>query len=172
MRFIAHTRDVRGPTAPSVFSLRTSVFNDFLYAPVGEEDNGMVLTTLSALARLGVDPWDEAARLSELPRETATKRLASIVAGLPHGRWATSGVGDIAARLAALLPVKPVAKSQGQAISHAKRPASAWIVTFLLFLILANVVAFSVLRGREPPPPVERGQITEAAPQAPVADQK
>jgi hypothetical protein len=43
MRFIAHICDMREPTNTprSVFSLRTSTFNNFLYAPVGGEDNGM-----------------------------------------------------------------------------------------------------------------------------------
>ena len=39
----------------------------FSYATVGDEDNGVVLTILSVLARCGVDPWNEAARLNELP---------------------------------------------------------------------------------------------------------
>jgi hypothetical protein len=35
----------------------------------------MVLTVLSALARCGVDPWGEAARLNEFPRDAPAKRL-------------------------------------------------------------------------------------------------
>lgn len=88
------------------FSLRTSRFNDFLYASIGEEENGMDLTALSALARQGVDPWDKASRLSELPRETATKRLTLIIAELLQGRWAQPAIEDIAARLVTLLPVR------------------------------------------------------------------
>src|SRR5579872_3785752 len=103
-----------------VFSLRTSTFHDFLLAPIGEEENGMVLTALSALARSGVDPWDEAARLSQLPRETATTNLTSIISGLPNGRWAQSAVGNIAARLIALLPVKHASVSQRRETSHGK----------------------------------------------------
>jgi hypothetical protein len=41
-----------------------SDFDAFLFAPVGEERNGMLLSVLSALARLDVDPWQEAARLA------------------------------------------------------------------------------------------------------------
>jgi hypothetical protein len=44
-----------------------SEFDDFLYAPIVEGGNGMVLSVLSALARVNVDPWDEAARLARLP---------------------------------------------------------------------------------------------------------
>jgi hypothetical protein len=60
-------------------------FNEFLFAPIGEEKNGMLLSVLSALARLDVDPWREAAELAQLPRQTATQRLASLIAALPDG---------------------------------------------------------------------------------------
>ena len=35
-------------------------FQAFLYAPIGEEENGTTLSVLSALARLGLDPWKQA----------------------------------------------------------------------------------------------------------------
>ena len=35
-------------------------FDRFLYASVGDDNNGMPLTVLSALARMDVDPWEEA----------------------------------------------------------------------------------------------------------------
>ena len=41
-------------------------FDDFLYAPVGADSNEMPLSVLSALARLNVDPWEEAAELTPL----------------------------------------------------------------------------------------------------------
>jgi len=155
----------------SAFALRTSVFNDFLYAPVGEEENGMVLTALSALARLGVDPWDEAARLSEMPQETATKRLTSIISGVPHGQWAASAVGDIAARLASLLPGKQAAVVQSQAATSATHRPSAAVVTMFLFIFLANALAFTMLRNHEVPSAVGQNAAvgsTEAPPQAPL----
>ena len=69
----------------SEFSLGHSEFNEFLYAFVGEEESGIRLTVLSALARIGLDPWREAARLADLPREAATRALATIVQTLPEG---------------------------------------------------------------------------------------
>ena len=53
-----------------------SQFDDFLFAPIGEEENGMLLSVVSALARLDLDPWQEAASLTGLPVGTATQRLA------------------------------------------------------------------------------------------------
>jgi hypothetical protein len=79
-------------------------FDEFLYAPVGEENNGMLLSMLSALARLDVDPWDEASRLARLPRPAAIQFLTALIAGLPDGSSARSDPELHAQRLTALLP--------------------------------------------------------------------
>jgi hypothetical protein len=89
--------------AVSTFFIDTE-FNDFLYAPVGAEENKMTLSVLSALSRLNVDPWAEAAELSELPKDTAARRLASLITRLPGGRWAQGDCEVIANRLVELLP--------------------------------------------------------------------
>ena len=81
-----------------------SEFDDFLFAPIGEDRNGMLLSALSALARLDLDPWQEAAKLAGWPRETAIQRLASLIAGLPDGPSMHQDPGTIAARPIALLP--------------------------------------------------------------------
>ena len=79
-------------------------FDDFLFAPIGAEKNGMLLSVLSALARLDIDPWQEAAKLAGLPGETATHRLASLIAELPDEPSPHPDPVTIAARLIALLP--------------------------------------------------------------------
>jgi hypothetical protein len=81
-----------------------SEFDDFLFAPIGEESNGMMLSVISALARLDLDPWHETVKLAELPGETATTRLASLIAALPGVPSAHQNPEAIAARLVALLP--------------------------------------------------------------------
>ena len=81
-----------------------SQFDDFLFAPIGEEENGMVLSVVSALARLNLDPWQEAAKLTGLPVGTATQRLASLIAALPDAPPARLSPGAIATSLIALLP--------------------------------------------------------------------
>lgn len=50
------------------FPLLHSELNDFLFAHLRKEENGLPLTVQSALTRLGADPWAEGARLSELPK--------------------------------------------------------------------------------------------------------
>ena len=64
----------------------------------------MLLSVLSALARLDIDPWQEAAKLARLPGETATQRLAALIAELPDEPSADPDPVTIAARLIALLP--------------------------------------------------------------------
>jgi hypothetical protein len=79
-------------------------FDDFLFAPIGEERNGMLLSVISALARLDLDPWQEAANLAQLPVTTAACRLASLLETLPDKPSAHPDTGAIATRLIARLP--------------------------------------------------------------------
>jgi len=41
----------------SVSNVRLGEFETFLYAPIGQDNEGMPLSVLSALARRDVDPW-------------------------------------------------------------------------------------------------------------------
>ena len=90
------------------FSIERSDLNGFLFADVGVEPNGMTLSVLSAFARLGMDPWDEASRLARQPRSAATEGLARMIASLPPGLWPLPDSTAIAARLVALLPARGV----------------------------------------------------------------
>ena len=73
----------------SEYLLGHSQFNEFLFASIGQEKSGQSLTVLSALARLGLDPWEEAARLSEMTKEAAASALtaARLVAEAWRGFW-------------------------------------------------------------------------------------
>ena len=86
------------------YSLGHSEYNAFLFAAVGEEKVGLPLTVLTAMTRLGFDPWREAARLSDLPRETAARAFAVTIAMLPEGDWKASESEAIATRLVNWLP--------------------------------------------------------------------
>jgi hypothetical protein len=81
--------------------------NDFLFTPIANEANGMHLTMLSALARSGVDPWQEAAGLRTLSREDATARLVSMLARVPNGPSPGDDTMTLAARLVGLLHATP-----------------------------------------------------------------
>jgi hypothetical protein len=54
---------------------------------VGEEQNGIPLSMVSALSRLGLYPWVEAGRLSSLGRREAIEQLARLITKLPGNSW-------------------------------------------------------------------------------------
>lgn len=86
------------------YSLGHSPYNAFLFAAIGNEQVGVPLTVLTALTRLGYDPWHEAARLSDLPREAAARAFAVTIAKLPQGDWKAADAETIAARIVSCLP--------------------------------------------------------------------
>jgi hypothetical protein len=89
---------------PGPFVAPRSDLDDFLFATVGEGDNGTPLSVLSALSQLDVDPWDEAEKLARLPGKIAIQRLASLIAALPDDALPSLDTEALAARLVALLP--------------------------------------------------------------------
>jgi hypothetical protein len=90
-----------------VTALQRSDLNEFLFADVGTEASGMMLSVVSLFARQGNDPWREADRLADLPKAAATDSLARSIADMPLGRWNLPDAAAIAARLIGLLPVRP-----------------------------------------------------------------
>jgi hypothetical protein len=126
------------------YSLGHSEYNAFLFAAVGEEKVGLPLTVLTALSRLGVDPWQEAARLSDLPREMAARAFAVTIAKLPEGDWKASDAETIAARLVDWLPSRSASPipstAAGRARSNMKNSRFAvwlgWGALFVVALLL------------------------------------
>jgi hypothetical protein len=86
------------------FALQKSGLNSFLFAEVGTELNGSPLTILSVLARLGKDPWAEAARWARLPKAAMIDSLAKCIAQMPLGPQALLDARATAGRLILLLP--------------------------------------------------------------------
>jgi hypothetical protein len=127
---------------PARFSLLHSDLNDFLFASVGEEQNGVTLSVVSALTRLGVNPWAEAARLTPLPKARAAEALATLIARLPIRR--TQSLDDLAIsrRLVELLPAQrtPPLRRRGRAgAGHEKY----WRAMILLAGIALGAVVLS-----------------------------
>ena len=75
----------------------TSTYNHFLFAPICEEANGMQLSVLSALARMDVDPWEEATRLAAMPKAIAERALVSTLDRV-LGRSRTPSETEVIAR--------------------------------------------------------------------------
>ena len=86
------------------FSTLNTSYEDFLFAPVCEDANGMCLSVISALARTNVDPWEEASRLAAMPKAIAEKTLLSILDLVSGGSWNAPEAAAIATRLVRLLP--------------------------------------------------------------------
>lgn len=127
------------------FSLPGPEFGPFLYSSVGEQRNGMLLSVLSALARLNLDPWQEAAELTVLPVEIARKRLASIIEGSPGMVEQLDG-GKTADRLMMLLPKQtPSDATKGPAAQDRQRPAKSlfgfWMIVMGLMICLQIISA-------------------------------
>lgn len=92
----------------------------FLYASVGEDRNGNLVTVLSALARLGLDPVDAAAELSRMTQEEARSRLGGLLAGFGDIPALGQDTGAITLRLIDLLP-----RSSGRQAAQAAPPAGS-----------------------------------------------
>ncbi len=137
-------------TLRAPYTLINSDFNPFLFAPIGEEGNGMMLSVVSALARLEIDPWEEAARLAALPKEAAATALDHLIDRLPRGLWARSDIPAIAASLIELLPrgARTTQLAQTKVIGRGKVGAST--IAWLLVLTLMATVFFSASENRTP----------------------
>jgi hypothetical protein len=147
---------------------RSTEFDEFLFAPIGEEADGTPLTVLSVLARLDVDPWDEAAELARLSVESATQKLVSMLTATPSWRVPPEDTSTIATRLVELLhrAPKPKPKVHSPAaplhIAVATRSKSVPpAIYYLAALIFMVVVQWAMTR--QPHTPVDTS-LTPATP--------
>jgi hypothetical protein len=105
----------------------------------------MPLSVISAMTRLGVDPWDEAAGLAALPKVLAAEAITPMIARLSISRLPRSDDLAVARRLAGLLPMHE------HAASPRLQPADAGVkkylpgIMLLVWLTLARAILFSKL---------------------------
>jgi hypothetical protein len=114
-----------------------AAFDNFLYAPVDA-----TLTVLSALARLNLDPWKEAAALARLPASAAEARLASLIATLPDAALDSQA---IATRLIALLPRFPGLAGPMEA-ARSRFTVAARYPQLAIYALLGLIIAVVALR--------------------------
>ena len=107
------------------FAFKNSGLNAFLFAEVGTELNGSPLTILSILARLGQDPWAEAAKWTKLPKATTIDRLAQSISQMPMSPEAIGEARSTASRLVQLLPSQ-AARPSGRPEASRWRCRSGW----------------------------------------------
>ena len=123
---------------PSFRPLRPDL-DRFLFATVGEETSDVPLSVLSALTRVGVDPWEEAGRLSSLAQPEAAEQLARLITELPGHFRSLSEARDMAGSLVGLLPrhdASRVSTAQIQIRPRFPKPrlphaSSFWVVCFV-----------------------------------------
>jgi len=144
------------PTA-SIHPLGTE-FNDFLFALVGEDRNGMPLSVVSVLARMDLDPWVEAAYLADLPAETAARKLAAWLDALSDPALKPASPDTRAVRLIALLPRRPAPNSPPSldrtgAVAAARPRALIKVILLAIYLILSLVIQLVVARRESPSRP-------------------
>jgi hypothetical protein len=153
---------------PATVVAQRSEFDRFLFAPIGEEKIGMLLSVLSALARLDLDPWREAAELARMPKHTAKQRLTSLIEALPDSLSTRPEPETISTRLFALLPrgaSSSIASSKTLPVAGAKlniRGAIYVLAVYLLFaaqMMAAQLFASSL----HPSPKIESAQASTAS---------
>ena len=125
---------------PNVLNPHPPEFERFLYASVGEDRNGYVVTVLSTLARLGLDPWNESAELVTLGRDGARARLGALLARFRDVPALASDHGRIARHLSQLLPEGRTSGSLNRAASTVAddRPGKSgaiWAVLAIIFVL-------------------------------------
>jgi hypothetical protein len=146
------------------FTLPRSGLNEFLFAAVGTEANGMTLSLASVFARLGNDPWQEAGRLAGLPRPEATESLARIIANMPSSVWPPQAATAIATRLIALLPTQSGVSRRSPWASADGAKAGRFLMIGLILVSLACVIAFQAGVFTPAPMPDGSGVASFAAP--------
>ena len=110
-------------------------FDAFLYTVLGLDQAGNTVSVLSALARLGRDPWDEAAELSSLSSAAAQTRLEGLMARFFDVPADARDPRATIPRLVALLPQE----------SNAKLGTSNILPTSVKLPGIGPLIAFAVI---------------------------
>jgi hypothetical protein len=143
-------------------------FDDFLFASIGEDASGAPVSLLTVLARLDVDAWEEAANLARMSRETATQRLASLLASVPNSP-ALAESATIATRLVALLHRKPTTPARAAATLPPGDPpirarkSNPAIYYFIALATLTALIVFVVWKwaAANPQHPIPRATASQ-----------
>jgi hypothetical protein len=132
-----------------------SEFDSFLFAPVGEDKRGTVVSVLTAFARLDFDPWQQAADLARLPKEAAKTRLVAVLATLPGMASSHAEPSAVAARLIQLLPAPQAAIAPRAPWLGAGQPANFRSPRYILSIVLFVALGFGsqfFMASQQPPP--------------------
>jgi hypothetical protein len=124
-------------------AIERSQFDEFLFASIGQEQNGMWLSVVSALARLDIDPWAEAASLAQMSTEAAIERMRLLITSLPKQSSLSSDSETIAARLIALLPPRNFISKP----TSIRNPSPRTVVVTINWRVLAFFILMGFMLG-------------------------
>lgn len=133
-------------TRPASASHPGSELDDFLFAKIGNDRNGLLLTVVSMLGRLDLDPWAEAVHYAGLPSQMAAQKLAAVIEAQPGAPLPALTAVTTAARLIALLPHRPDLRIQEPVISASKLATTRG--AFLMRAILLALFVGLLLLGQ------------------------
>jgi hypothetical protein len=149
--------DDKMPRSASASVVR-SEFDPFLFASIGDERNGMSLSVLSALARLDVDPWLEAASLAQAPKDVAIDRMTLLISKLPEKSVALLDPRAIADGLIALLPRLSPSTAPRTVQLRVTAPTYPRMALFLMIMAILLGTQF-LMRIRQPSPQEQSARV-------------
>ena len=157
---------VEASQSTSALTLRPD-FDSFLFAKVDEIARDIPLRVVSVLAHVDLDPWAEAAGLTQMPKDPTVYRLTALLTNLPDGPSTETEAQTIAERLVSLLPA-PAGASRGWSAPSVEEsvPAEvnfAFLVMVSLFIMVIISVTMHLANGSMP------GNAKAAATGAPVS---
>lgn len=122
-------------------------YDGFLYAFIGEDRNGTMVTVLSILARLGLDPWREASELASLSEGAALRRLGAILEKSGDVPGPSCEHPAIARKLVSLLPARATRPPPSRSSLSSDGGRSRVFVTILAITVLIIVLAQILIPG-------------------------
>lgn len=133
---------------PDIFAFKKSGLDGFLFAHVGTELNGSALTVQSMLARLGRDPWAEAARCASMPLPAVIDGLSASIAQMPLSPQCLADARATAETLSRLLPPRP-----GGAHASVRMDIPVWATVVFLSALLFLGLALNLTSSSGTPAP-------------------
>lgn len=129
---------------PGILNPHPREFERFLYASVGEDRKGYVVTVLSTLARLGLDPWKETTELVALGHDAARARLGTLLARFRDVPALATDHGRVAQDLSQLLPEARMSATLKRAdLTVADRRSgtsgAVWAVLAIILLLFQTI---------------------------------
>lgn len=116
-----------------------SDYDAFLFAEVGDDRTGAAVTVLSALARLDLEPWTEARKLSRLDPEDAQVRLTTHFEAMTDIPALALASESRAAKLVSLLPKRAplrVSKPFEAGNNNSSKVSISWTMMALVGVVV------------------------------------